>query len=138
MQDQKDIDHSITATEEELALLNAKRAELIARLRDLRREKTLAAQSGNQIPLTFRPFAVTNVSSEKEKITLFRSLFRGREDVYPRRFESVKTGKTGYSPACANEWVPGICHKPRIKCADCENRAFLPVNDSMIRKHLLG
>ena len=138
MQDQKDIDHSISATEEELARPNAKRAELIARLQDLRREKTLAAQSGNQIPLTFRPSTVTNVSSEKEKINLFRSLFRGREDVYPRRFESVKTGKTGYSPACANEWMPGICHKPRIKCADCENRAFLPVNDSMIRKHLLG
>jgi superfamily II DNA or RNA helicase len=138
MQDQKDIDRSIAATEEELARLNAKRAELIARLQDLRREKTLAAQSGNQIPLTFRPFAVTNVSSEKEKITLFRSLFRGREDVYPRRFESVKTGKTGYSPACANEWVSGICYKPKIKCADCENRAFLPADDSMIRKHLLG
>ena len=138
MQDQKDIDRSIEATEEELARLNAKRAELIAKLQDLRREKTLAAQSGNQIPLTFRQVAVTNLSSEEEKIALFRSLFRGREDVYPRRFESVKTGKTGYSPACANEWVPGICHKPRIKCADCKNRAFLPANDSMIRKHLLG
>ena len=28
----------------------------------------------------------------REKIALFRSLFRGREDVYPRRFESRKTG----------------------------------------------
>jgi superfamily II DNA or RNA helicase len=138
MQDQKDIDRSIAATEEELASLNAKRAELIARLRDLRREKTLAAQSGNQISLTFRPSSVTNLSSEEDKITLFHSLFKGREDVFPRRFESVKTGKTGYSPACANEWVPGICHKPRIKCADCKNRAFLPANASIIRKHLLG
>ena len=32
------------------------------------------------------------------KIALFRSLFRGREDVYPRRFESRKTGKAGYAP----------------------------------------
>jgi hypothetical protein len=37
------------------------------------------------------------------KIALFRSLFRGREDVYPRRFESRRTGKSGYAPACANE-----------------------------------
>jgi hypothetical protein len=55
-------------------------------------------------------------SSAEDKIRLFRSLFRGREDVYPRRFESRKTGKSGYAPACANEWVKGICEKPRINC----------------------
>ncbi|MCK5571819.1 MAG: restriction endonuclease subunit R, partial [Bacteroidetes bacterium] len=51
-------------------------------------------------------------SSADEKIWLFRSLFRGREDVYPRRWESMKTGRSGYSPACRHEWVPGICEKP--------------------------
>ena len=74
----------------------------------------------------------------EEKIGLFRSLFRGREDVYPRRFESRKTGKSGYAPACANEWVPGICEKPRIKCAECPHRRFLPVTDDVIRWHLSG
>src|SRR5437667_12747171 len=44
-------------------------------------------------------------STADAKIALFRSLFRGRDDVYPRRFESRKTGKSGYVPACANEWV---------------------------------
>ena len=77
-------------------------------------------------------------SSSDEKIALFRSLFRGREDVYPRRFESRKTGKSGYAPACANEWVRGICEKPRIKCAECPNRRFLPVTDDVIRWHLSG
>src|SRR5262245_38428671 len=72
------------------------------------------------------------------KIRLFRSLFRGRDDVYPRRFESRKTGKSGYAPACANEWVRGICEKPRIKCAECPNRRFLPVTDEVIRWHLSG
>ena len=72
------------------------------------------------------------------KIGLFRSLFRGREDVYPRRFESRKTGKAGYAPACANEWVRGVCEKPRIKCAECPNRRFLPVTDDVIRWHLSG
>lgn len=72
------------------------------------------------------------------KIRLFRSLFRGREDVYPRRFESRKTGKSGYAPACSNEWVRGICEKPRIKCADCQHRRFLPVTDDVIRWHLSG
>jgi hypothetical protein len=77
-------------------------------------------------------------SSSQAKIALFRSLFRGREDVYPRRFESRKTGKCGYAPACTNEWVRGICEKPRIKCADCPNRRFLPVTDEVIRWHLSG
>ncbi|MEX1127531.1 MAG: DEAD/DEAH box helicase family protein [Vicinamibacterales bacterium] len=77
-------------------------------------------------------------SPSQAKIALFRSLFRGREDVYPRRFESRKTGKAGYAPACANEWVRGICEKPRIKCADCPNRRFLPVTDEVIRWHLSG
>ena len=77
-------------------------------------------------------------SSSDEKIALFRSLFRGRADVYPRRFESRKTGKSGYAPACANEWVRGVCEKPRIKCAECPNRRFLPVTDDVIRWHLSG
>jgi superfamily II DNA or RNA helicase/very-short-patch-repair endonuclease len=82
--------------------------------------------------------SVDQTSSSHAKITLYRSLFRGRDDVYPRRFESRKTGKSGYAPACANEWVRGVCEKPRIKCADCPNRRFLPVTDEVIRWHLSG
>jgi superfamily II DNA or RNA helicase/very-short-patch-repair endonuclease len=82
--------------------------------------------------------AVDCRSSPEAKISLFRSLFRGREDVYPRRFESRRTGKSGYAPACGNEWVPGICEKPRIKCADCPHRRFLMVTDDVIRWHLSG
>ena len=74
----------------------------------------------------------------EEKIRLFRSLFRGRGDIYARRFESRKTGRSGYAPACANEWVRGICEKPRIKCAECPHRRFLPMTDEVIRWHLSG
>jgi superfamily II DNA or RNA helicase/very-short-patch-repair endonuclease len=81
---------------------------------------------------------VDQASSPEEKIALFRSLFRGRDDVYPRRFESRKTGRSGYAPACANEWIRGVCQKPRIKCAECPNRRFLPVTDDVIRWHLSG
>src|SRR2546427_5219474 len=81
---------------------------------------------------------VDQMSSPEAKIALFRSLFRGRDDVYPRRFESRKTGKSGYAPACGNEWVRGICEKPRIKCAECPSRRFLPVTDEVIRWHLSG
>ena len=81
---------------------------------------------------------VNQAAPSQAKIALFRSLFRGREDVYPRRFESRKTGKAGYAPACGHEWVRGICEKPRIKCTECHNRKFLPVTDNVIRWHLSG
>ena len=85
-----------------------------------------------------RHFAVNDSSSPETKVRLFRSLFRGRDDVYPRRFESRRTGKSGYAPACSKEWVAGVCDKPRIKYADCTNRRFLPVTDEVIRWHLSG
>ncbi|MFI5382229.1 MAG: TOTE conflict system archaeo-eukaryotic primase domain-containing protein [Tepidisphaerales bacterium] len=81
---------------------------------------------------------VNHHSPPEAKIALFRSRFRGREDVYPRRFESRKTGRSGYQPACANEWLRGVCEKPKIKCLDCPHRRFLPVTDEVIRRHLSG
>jgi superfamily II DNA or RNA helicase/very-short-patch-repair endonuclease len=81
---------------------------------------------------------VNHQSSSSAKVGLFRSLFRGREDMYPRRFESRKTGKSGYSPVCGNEWVRGICEKPKIKCSECRHRRFLSVTDDVIRWHLSG
>jgi superfamily II DNA or RNA helicase/very-short-patch-repair endonuclease len=82
--------------------------------------------------------AVSHQSPAREKIALFRSLFAGREEVYPIRFVSKKTGKAGYSPACGNEWVRGICNKPRTKCCACAYQKWLPVNDDVIHRHLAG
>ncbi|MDE0037355.1 MAG: DEAD/DEAH box helicase family protein [Gammaproteobacteria bacterium] len=82
--------------------------------------------------------SINHRSPPDRKIALFRSLFLGREDVYPRRFESRTSGRSGYAPACAHEWVPGVCEKPRIKCAECPNRQFLPVTEDEIRWHLSG
>ncbi|MBI5659891.1 MAG: DEAD/DEAH box helicase family protein [Nitrosomonadales bacterium] len=76
--------------------------------------------------------------STGEKVALFRRLFHGRTDVYPIRWESQSTGKTGYAPACANEWLAGICAKPRIKCADCSTRLLIPLSDEVIYAHLAG
>jgi hypothetical protein len=81
---------------------------------------------------------ITHQSSISDKIAIFRSLFRGREDVYPRRYENRKTQKSGYSPVCSNEWVRGVCEKPKIKCLDCQFSRFVPVTDEVIQWHLLG
>jgi superfamily II DNA or RNA helicase len=71
------------------------------------------------------------------KIKLFRSLFRGREDVYPARWESQK-GKSGYSPVCTNEWDRKFCKKPIIKCGDCDNKKYAAITDQTISDHLSG
>jgi len=72
------------------------------------------------------------------KISLFRQLFRGRDDVFPLLWISSKTGRKGYSPTCNNEWVRGVCEKPRVKCSECPNQAFLPVSDQVVLDHLQG
>jgi len=76
--------------------------------------------------------------STDEKVALFRRLFRGRTDVFPIRWESKTSAKSGYSPACANEWRAGVCEKPRIKCGDCGNRMLIPLTDAVIFDHLAG
>jgi hypothetical protein len=116
-----EIDLLIEKVEKELARLNTERSKAIEKLKNLRSERAQIDRPPSQLPLFFENVSVSNDSSEDDKIALFRSLFRGREDVYPRRFESVKTGRSGYQPACQNEWVRGICKKPKIKCRDCDN-----------------
>ncbi len=81
---------------------------------------------------------INNHSSPENKITLFRSMFKGREDVYAKRFESKKTGKSGYQPVCRNEWVKGVCKKPKASCGNCNGRSFESVTDGVIRNHLSG
>jgi superfamily II DNA or RNA helicase len=82
--------------------------------------------------------SIANQLSPDAKIKLFRRLFQGRNDVYPVRWESQKTGKTGYSPVCANEWRHGVCEKPRIKCGECNHNLYVPVTDNVIFLHLKG
>ncbi|MFH1955192.1 MAG: DEAD/DEAH box helicase family protein [Pseudomonadota bacterium] len=133
-----EIDQQIEAVERELAGLDKKRAAILEQMEALRREKSGISQGSPVSFLVNGRTPVTNQSSQEDKISLFRTLFRGREDVYPKRFESKKTGTSGYQPVCRNEWVKGICGKPRIRCGNCQNRKFLPVTDDVIRNHLLG
>ncbi|MBQ7547106.1 MAG: hypothetical protein IJT41_09100 [Clostridia bacterium] len=73
--------------------------------------------------------SVTMRSSAKEKIALFRSFFRGREDVFARRWYSKTTEKSGYQPVCGNEWDAELCDKRKFKCGACPNRKLLPLTD---------
>lgn len=137
MDDSLDIERRITEIEAELANLDHRRGQLLDELTHLRRQ-LLQKDSPAQLPLHIQGIAINNQSSQEEKIRLFRSLFRGREDVFPHRFENSKTGKSGYAPVCRNEWQAGICQKPKIACQECNFRAFVQVSDEIIRNHLKG
>jgi len=68
--------------------------------------------------------ASTSVAAQQQ-IALFRSLFRGRDDVYPRRFEVEKQVRPA-STACGNEWVRGIAKSPGSNAAIGRLSDFLP------------
>lgn len=74
----------------------------------------------------------------EEKIGIFQSLFRGREDVFARRWFSATSGKGGYQPVCEREWNPQYCDKKKYKCVDCPNRQFAHLSYNDIYKHLQG
>lgn len=73
-----------------------------------------------------------------ERLRLFQSLFKGREDVFARRWFSKTTGKSGYQPVCINEWKQGICDKKKYRCAICPNRNFAPLTTQDMYRHLEG
>lgn len=81
---------------------------------------------------------VNRNSSAQEKIEFFLTMFRGREELYAKRYYSLKSGKSGYAPACTNEWIEGVCDKKKYKCAECPHRSFQPLSAEIIRKHLRG
>lgn len=81
---------------------------------------------------------INNQSSPNDKVRLFRSLFRGREDVHAIRWVG-KDNRSGYSPACYNDWKHEVCGKyKKIPCASCDNRKLIPFDDKQIYRHLSG
>lgn len=76
--------------------------------------------------------------TKEDKINLFISLFACRQDVYPKLWENKRKNRKGYSPVCKNEWINGICKKPNIKCSNCPDRSFSPMDSNVVKSHLLG
>jgi superfamily II DNA or RNA helicase len=83
------------------------------------------------------PISNTSTLSVAEKIALYRSLFRGRDDVHAVRWEN-KNGRSGYSPVCANEWDRRVCRKPQIKCNECPHSKWISITDQVLYDHLAG
>lgn len=123
---------------DQLAALQTENTRLIALLEDHGIEWRLPSEPTPLKPAPPVPEVEPYRLSTAEKVALFRRLFRGRTDVYPILWLSKTTGKSGYAPACGNEWQTGVCEKPRIKCGECNNRLLSPLSDQVIYEHLAG
>jgi len=130
----------LAAARAEVEELRAEVARLRSRLGEAGVADPMAREAirGTEQP-EYAPAAgsVAAASGPDEKIALFLSLFRGREDVFALRWEG-REGKSGYAPACANEWRPEICGKPRVHCAGCKNQALRPLSAETASLHLQG
>lgn len=136
MSTEDDLAAQIEEAEAELTALAQARERALERLAALR-----AAGSATNAPPQLRlPIGDGRKAPRTgdEKVRLFRSLFRGRTDVFPKRWENAKQERSGYAPACANEWVRGVCEKPKVRCGECPNQAFITVDDRVIADHLSG
>jgi hypothetical protein len=92
---------------DQLAALQAENARLVALLKGHGIEWNLTPESAPTEPAPPVSEPEPSRFSTAEKVALFRRLFRGRTDVYPIRWESKTTGKSGYAPACGNDCAPG-------------------------------
>ncbi|WP_430981838.1 TOTE conflict system archaeo-eukaryotic primase domain-containing protein [Halorhodospira halophila] len=138
-QDPASLRAEIERETERLKALNAEReasAERLARLRQRLAEVGVGSSTGHSSestsPKPQRP------STAREKVALFGRLFRGRTDVFPAAFVNRRNGRPGYAPECRNKFVPGVCRLPSVKCGECPNQAFVPVDSQALLGHLQG
>jgi len=112
----EDVEQAIRREKARLVRLERERNQSLERLNALKEElNRFDGEQGGE------PF------TSSEKLSLFMKLFRGRDDVYAKRWTNAKKDRSGYSPACANEWVSGVCEKPKAKCGNCANRDLIPM-----------
>ena len=105
---------------------------------ELPEHKSTSETINQELADTVLPSSINSDASPMEKIKLFMSFFKGRDDVYAKRWESKKKGQAGYSPVCLNEWKPGVCSRPKIKCAECSQKAYAVLDEKVIEQHLRG
>ncbi len=130
------LDDRIKKLESKLQQIDLERSRIVEAL------LSLQAEALNQpTPLVGKQVSDNTPDTSEDKIKLFLSLFRCRKSVYPKLWENQKQDRKGYSPACNNEWVRGLCGKPpngNVRCSDCPNQAFPELDATAVKNHLQG
>jgi superfamily II DNA or RNA helicase len=76
-----------------------------------------------------QPGPVSRQSAPDAKVAFFAALFAARTDIYATRWENIRAGKAGWSPAVRGGWRKGVRH---------EDRNYLPLTTDVLRAHLTG
>lgn len=121
-------------------LENLEKSELIELIHKLKKENNVLKEKLyglNKESERVEENTKNNISNE-EKVKLFMSIFNARTDVYAKRWTSSKTGKSGYSPVCRNEFSKYKCDKVNVKCSECIHRDLEPLTEDVVLKHLKG
>jgi hypothetical protein len=91
-------------------------------------------QASNSTPEARKP----GIATAEQRIALFRSLFRGREDIYAIRWEN-NDGRSGYMPKADRDWKSYLSAKDEDrKKVDRLTRTYRPLTDDVIHGHLVG
>ena len=123
--------------EAKLSALDVERAALHEKVITTRRQLAAAEAVTISVPKLL-PSATPPPTTHPGKVALFASLFRGREDVFPRSWTNERKGTKGWAPYCSNEWKRPLCQKPKVKCSECSHQAFGSVTPQVIQDHLQG
>ena len=136
----KTVQDEISVAQARLAELEDERERLERHISELKALLS-SVQTTEECPSLGQQATLANraaPSTSSEKIAQIMELFRGRIDVYPKRWVNIKKNAEGYAPACSNEWVRGVCDKRSVKCGECPNQAFILVTEQTFRDHLKG
>lgn len=131
----RDLDSAIVAEEARLAEVDRLREATWRCLSELRAAREPALPRDADVE---HQTGTSDAWMPQRKVALFASLFRGRADVFPLRWEKPTKRKSGWAPRCANEWKAGVCAKPRVKCGACLNQAFVVPAERELLAHLQG
>jgi len=129
------LQQSLTRTRERLAVLDRERLDLEKEARAIADRIAVLGSDGTT---EAEGRALAPARSGADKVRVFLNLFRGREDVYPTRWENLEKGRSGYAPDCRNKWVKGLCNIKEVKCGACSNQAFLRADEQAYSRHLRG
>src|SRR5439155_2116773 len=142
MQDERDL----RARLDEALTEGQRLRQEILRLQTILAQHSIPFQERNAPPASVERYLpapsdiaqVGTLTENQAKISLFRSPFRGREDVYAEGWRT-KEGTWAYRPAGKKDWLSVLASRPEDhKKVDRQTRKLYPVTDEVIRQHLRG